>query len=31
MKRIKFLLAGLSIVLAASTNAQETPAKRDYL
>jgi hypothetical protein len=28
MKRIKFLLAGLSIVLAASTNAQETPAKR---
>ena len=28
MKRIKFLLAGLSIVLATSTKAQETPAKR---
>lgn len=28
MKRIKFLLAGLAIVFAASTNAQETPAKR---
>jgi hypothetical protein len=28
MKRIKFLLAALSIVLAANTYAQETPAKR---
>jgi len=28
MKRIKFLLAGLAIVLATSTFAQETPAKR---
>ena len=28
MKRIKFLLAALSIVLAASTFAQETPARR---
>ena len=28
MKRIKFLLAGLSIVLATSAFAQETPAKR---
>ncbi len=28
MKRIKFLLAGLSIVLATSTFAQETPAKQ---
>lgn len=28
MKKIKFLLAGLSIVLATSTFAQETPARR---
>src|SRR3954468_24288403 len=28
MKRIKILLAGVLIVLAASTNAQETPARR---
>lgn len=28
MKKIKFLLAGLSIVLAASTFAQESPARR---
>ena len=28
MKKIKFLLAGLSIVVATSAFAQETPAKR---
>src|SRR3712207_6066257 len=28
MKRFKFLLAGLMIVFAASTQAQETPARR---